>query len=85
MAIDQVGDGVRVNCVCPGTIDSPWVHRLITDAGASLDALRVDTTQIYLHADMALKESAIERTTPPDARPGRYRPPDTVPAFLQAL
>jgi len=40
MAIDHVGDGVRVNCVCPGTIDSPWIHRLIADAGASLDALR---------------------------------------------
>ena len=46
---------------------------------------RVDTTQIYLHADMALKERAIQRTTPPDARPGRYKPPDTLLAFLQAL
>ena len=46
---------------------------------------RVDTTQIYLHADMALKERAIERTTPPDARPGRYKPPDTLLAFLEAL
>jgi 2-keto-3-deoxy-L-fuconate dehydrogenase len=40
VAVDHVGDGVRVNCVCPGTVDSPWVHRLVTDAGASLDALR---------------------------------------------
>jgi NAD(P)-dependent dehydrogenase (short-subunit alcohol dehydrogenase family) len=40
MAIDHVGDGVRVNCVCPGTIDSPWVHRLVAGAGATLDALR---------------------------------------------
>jgi integrase/recombinase XerD len=46
---------------------------------------RVDTTQIYLHADMALKQRAIERTTPPDARPGRYKPPDTLLAFLEAL
>ena len=46
---------------------------------------RVDTTQIYLHADLALKERAIERTTPPDARPGRYKPPDTLLAFLEAL
>ena len=36
-----------------------------------------DTTQIYLHADLALKERALDRTTPPDTRPGRYRPPDT--------
>jgi len=46
---------------------------------------RVDTTQIYLHADLALKEKALARTKPPDAKPGRYRPPDAVLAFLQAL
>jgi integrase/recombinase XerD len=46
---------------------------------------RVDTTQIYLHADLALKERAIARTTPPNTPPGRYRPPDTLLAFLEAL
>jgi integrase/recombinase XerD len=46
---------------------------------------RVDTTQIYLHADLALKERAIARTTPPNTRPGRYKPPDTLLAFLEAL
>lgn len=29
MASDLVGDGVRVNCVCPGTVDTPWVGRLL--------------------------------------------------------
>jgi len=46
---------------------------------------RVDTTRIYLHADLALKEQAIARTTPPDTPPGRYRPPDTLLAFLETL
>ena len=46
---------------------------------------RVDTTQIYLHADLALKERAIARTTLPDTRPGRYKPPDTLLAFLETL
>ena len=46
---------------------------------------RADTTQIYLHADLALKERALARTTPPNAKPGRYRPPDTLLAFLEAL
>jgi site-specific recombinase XerD len=46
---------------------------------------RVDTTQIYLHADLALKERALARTRPPDAKPGRYRPPDTLLAFLETL
>ena len=40
LAVDHVGDGVRVNVVCPGTVDSPWVQRLVHDAGESLDALR---------------------------------------------
>jgi NAD(P)-dependent dehydrogenase (short-subunit alcohol dehydrogenase family) len=40
LAVDHVADGVRVNCVCPGTVDSPWVRRLVEDAGESLDALR---------------------------------------------
>lgn len=40
LAIDHVGDGIRVNAVCPGTVDSPWVRRLVEEAGESLDALR---------------------------------------------
>jgi NAD(P)-dependent dehydrogenase (short-subunit alcohol dehydrogenase family) len=39
MAVDHVGDGVRVNCVCPGTVDSPWVRRLVSEAGESLPDL----------------------------------------------
>jgi 2-keto-3-deoxy-L-fuconate dehydrogenase len=31
---------VRVNAVAPGTVDSPWVRRLVEDVGESLDALR---------------------------------------------
>lgn len=46
---------------------------------------QVETTQIYLHADLALKERALARTTPPGSIPGRYRPPDTTLAFLEAL
>ena len=40
LAVDHVNDGIRVNAVCPGTVDSPWVRRLVEDAGESLDALR---------------------------------------------
>lgn len=39
LALDHVADHVRVNCVCPGTVDSPWVRRLLDDAGEQLDAL----------------------------------------------
>jgi NAD(P)-dependent dehydrogenase (short-subunit alcohol dehydrogenase family) len=40
LAVDHVADGIRVNAVAPGTVDSPWVRRLVEDAGESLDALR---------------------------------------------
>jgi 2-keto-3-deoxy-L-fuconate dehydrogenase len=40
LAIDHIDDHVRVNAVCPGTVDSPWVRRLVEEAGESLDALR---------------------------------------------
>lgn len=45
----------------------------------------VATTQIYIHADLALKERAIARTAPQDVPPGRYQPPDAVMAFLDRL
>ena len=40
LAVDHVADGIRVNAVCPGTVDTPWVQRLVSEAGESLDALR---------------------------------------------
>jgi len=43
----------------------------------------VQTTQTYLHADLALKERALQRTAPPNTKPGRYRPPDRLLAFLR--
>jgi integrase/recombinase XerD len=42
-------------------------------------------TQMYLRADMRLKEQALARTTPTDVKPGRYRPPDQLLAFLERL
>ena len=46
---------------------------------------KTQTTHIYEHADPALKEQAIARTAPLGAKPGRYQPPDTLLAFLEAL
>ena len=43
------------------------------------------TAHIYLHADLAIKQRALDRVTPPNGRPGRYRPPDRLLAFLQDL
>ena len=46
---------------------------------------RVETTQIYLHADMGIKERALAATAPAAATPGRFRPNDKLLAFLEAL
>jgi integrase len=45
----------------------------------------VETTQIYLHADLKLKETALARIAAPEQPPGRYRPDDQLLAFLEAL
>ena len=82
---------LREKRVAPHTLRHTAAMRLL-HAGVDTTVIalwlgheRVDTTQIYLHADLALKERAIARTTPPDTRPGRYKPPDTLLAFLDAL
>jgi site-specific recombinase XerD len=78
---------LREKRITPHTLSHTAAMRLL-HAGVDTTVIalwlgheRVDTTQIYLHADLALKEHAIERTTPPDTRPGRYKPPDTLLAF----
>lgn len=45
----------------------------------------VETTQIYLDANLAIKEEILTKTTPPDGKPGRFRPDDSLLAFLKSL
>jgi site-specific recombinase XerD len=45
----------------------------------------VETTRIYLHADLRLKERALAHTTPHGGEPGRFRPDDSLLAFLEGL
>jgi integrase/recombinase XerD len=45
----------------------------------------METTQVYLHADLELKEKAPAKTEPFKGRNGRYRPPEQLLAFLQSL
>jgi integrase/recombinase XerD len=65
---------------------------LLREAGVDISVIalwlgheRLESAQIYLHADLALKERALNRTTPPNVPPGRYRPSDAVLAFLDEL
>jgi len=46
----------------------------------------IETTQVYLHADMKMKETALARTAPTGTKTGHYRPKtDKLLAFLQTL
>jgi integrase/recombinase XerD len=46
---------------------------------------KLESVNAYLHADLSLKERALARRPPLNAKPGRYRPDDTLLAFLEAL
>ena len=45
----------------------------------------VETTQIYIHADMRMKEKALARVASPPTSPGRFRPDDQLLSFLEGL
>lgn len=45
----------------------------------------VETTQVYMHADLRIKEKALERMDPKTQKPSRYHPDDKLLAFLEAL
>ena len=45
----------------------------------------IETTQIYLDANLELKEKMLAKTSPPGGTPGLYRPDDALLAFLNGL
>jgi site-specific recombinase XerD len=45
----------------------------------------LETVNIYVHADLKMKEDALAKTTPLDVAPGRYCPDDSLLAFLKSL
>ena len=45
----------------------------------------VRSTTPYIHADMTIKERALALVTPASVTPGRYKPPDSLLAFLEGL
>jgi len=45
----------------------------------------IETTQVYLDADLEMKQRILDKTTPPSSKPGRYRPDDKLLAFLKSL
>jgi len=45
----------------------------------------IETTQMYLDANLELKQKILDKTLPPNGKPGRYRPDDKLLAFLKGL
>jgi integrase/recombinase XerD len=45
----------------------------------------ITTTQIYMHADLAIKQRALQRTAPPNSPAPRYQPNDATLTFLNSL
>lgn len=77
--------------VSPHTLRHTTAMRLL-EAGVDTSVIALwlghesaETTQIYLHADLGLKERALARLAPTSTIPGRYHPPDTLIAFLESL
>src|SRR5262249_45060129 len=82
---------LRTKTVTPHTLRHPPAMHLL-QAGVDITVIALwlghestQTTRAYIHADMALKEQALARTTPPDTTPGRYTAPDTLLTFLKQL
>ncbi len=44
-----------------------------------------ETTQIYLHADLSMKEAALERVRPINVPPGRFKPKGALLNYLDTL
>jgi site-specific recombinase XerD len=91
---------VTASQVCPSLKHKPVaVHRLrhtmamdLLQAGVDRSVIalwlgheRVETTQIYLEATLAIKETALAKASPPQGTRGRYKPGDRLLAFLNAL
>jgi NAD(P)-dependent dehydrogenase (short-subunit alcohol dehydrogenase family) len=64
LAVDHVADAIRVNCICPGTVDSPWVRRLVDESGESLDALRARQPMGRLGTPEEVAEAALYLASP---------------------
>lgn len=96
--VSKYAESASKSCTSLGTKDvSPHVLRHTTAVSLlragndrSIIALwlgheSIETTQMYLDADLSMKERALARTAPLRAGPGRYRPDDTLLAFLSGL
>jgi integrase/recombinase XerD len=87
----QTCPALRAKPVSPHTLRHTCAMNLLrSGADPAVIALclghaNLRSVERYIHADMRIKERALARTTPIGSRPRRYRPPDRLMAFLEAL
>ena len=60
MAADHVSEGIRVNCVSPGTADTPWVQRLLEQAEDPAAERRDDEANSEPDIDAGMQEIPVE-------------------------
>jgi integrase/recombinase XerD len=90
-AAQQHCPSLREKHITPHTLRHTTAMRLL-EAGVDTSVIAlwlghasVKTTQIYLHAHLALKERALARTAPTNTKTGRYQAPDALLAYLENL
>jgi integrase/recombinase XerD len=77
---------LRTHCVIPAPCHCYRPGLDLPTIALWLGHEQITTVQIYLHADLALKERALARTSPPEIEGARrYRAPDSLLAFLEGL
>jgi len=86
---------IRIPRNGPHVLAKDWIHGWeleLLQAGVDRSVIAlwlghesVETTQIYLDANLALKEDALKKTSPLNARVGRFKPDDQLLSFLRDL
>ncbi len=90
-AAAQISPSLKTKKITPHVLRHTAAMRLL-HAGVDITVIALwlghettNTTQIYLQADLVLKQRALDRTTGPDTSSGRYQPSDQLIAFLEAI
>ena len=68
-------------CVTYSPSSAPAAHSSDSRKGHA----DIRSTDAYVHADLSIKERALALAAPASVKPGRYKPPDPVLAFLESL
>jgi hypothetical protein len=63
--------------------DGPTPERRGSHRYRALGHESVETTQLYLHSDLRMKQAALARTQPTGVKARRYRPKEDLLAFLE--